>query len=259
MVLGVLCPYNSDLEASMNGNPALRTSIFDRLGMRDDVSHMTINGTINKAIVLLGILVVAAAFTWQIAVQSPSDAMPFMLGGLFAGLVLALIIAFVPTTAPWLSWLYAAAEGLLLGGLSQIFDQKYPGIAMQAVIGTACVTLVMLGLYRFRIIRVTQQLRSIIIGATIGIAVLYLVNIVLAFGVGYRMPFIWEGGWIGIGFSLFVVTLAAFNLLLDFDFIEKGEAGKAPKFLEWYGAFGLMVTLVWLYIEILRLLSKLRR
>lgn len=243
----------------MNGNPALRASVLDRLGLRDDVQHMTINGTINKAIILLGVLIVSAAFTWQIAVASPSDAMPFMLGGLFAGLVLALIIAFVPTTAPWLSWLYAAAEGLLLGGLSQVLEKKYPGIAVQAVIGTAAVTLVMLSLYRFRIIRVTQQLRSIIIGATIGIAVLYLVNLVLAFGIGYRMPFIWEGGPIGIGFSLFVVTLAAFNLLLDFDFIEKGEATKAPMFLEWYGAFGLMVTLVWLYIEILRLLSKMRR
>lgn len=242
-----------------NSNPTLNEGIFDRLGLRDETVHMTINGTINKAIILLGILIVSAGFTWRLAEQSPPSTMPFMIGGIIAGLALCLIISFVPKTAPYLAWAYALAEGLVLGALSQILNAKYPGIAMQAVLATFCVAGTMLALYRFRIIRVTEQLRSIIIAATVGIMLLYLVNLGLRVFASYSIPFIHEGGALGIGFSIFVVALAAMNLLLDFDFIEKGEQTRAPKFLEWYGAFGLMVTMIWLYIEVLRLLSKLRR
>lgn len=243
----------------MRNNPTLNESIFERLGIQDDTRHMTINGTINKAIILLGILIVAASFSWKAAAESPPIAGPFLIGGVLAGLALALVICFVPKTAPYLSWAYTVAQGLVLGALSQILNAKYPGIAIQAVLGTGCVALTMFALYRFRVIRVTDTLRSVIIGMTVGVMLLYAANFVMAMFFQMRIPFIWEGGWMGIGFSLFVVGLAAMNLLLDFDFIEKGEESKAPKFLEWYGAFGLMVTLVWLYIEVLRLLSKLRR
>jgi uncharacterized YccA/Bax inhibitor family protein len=168
-----------------------------------------------------------------------------------------MITMFKPTVAPWTAPLYAALEGVLLGAISQVIEQRYKGgIAVQAVSLTCGVLFIMLFMYATRIIRVTDKLRMGIVVATSALCLFYLVAMVLSFfHVG--VPLLFSSSIYGIGFSLFVVGLAAFNLLLDFDFIEKASQTSAPKYMEWYGAFGLMVTLVWLYLEILRLLMKL--
>ena len=158
-----------------------------------------------------------------------------------------------PITAP----IYAVLEGLFLGGLSSMFEARFPGIAVQAIFGTFGTMAGLLLAYRTGLIKATENFRLGVFAATAGIAMLYLVSIVMGF-FGKSIPFIHQSGAIGIGFSVFVVIIAALNLVLDFDFIEKGEEVGAPKYMEWYAAFGLLVTLVWLYVEMLRLLSKLR-
>ena len=187
-----------------------------------------------------------------------------MLIGIFGGLALALIMAFKKQWSPYLAPAFALCEGLFVGAVSAFYDYayktNYPGIVMQAVALTLVVTLVMYLIYRYRIIRVTEKFKSVIIIATISLAVFYLIQWIasLAFGVTIG-AFTNAATPLGIGFSVVVVCLAALNLLLDFDMIEKGVEMKAPKYMEWYSAFGLLVTLVWLYLEILRLLSKLSR
>jgi len=172
-----------------------------------------------------------------------------------------LITIFKPSFAPWTAPVYAAFEGIFLGTLSYIIENQlgraYPGIAIQAVSLTAGTLCIMLFVYATGLVKVTDRLRAGIVAATGAICLVYLVAFALSF-FGVAVPFIQSATPIGIGFSLFVVGLAAFNLLLDFDFIEKGARLEAPKYMEWYGAFGLMVTLVWLYLEILRLLRKLQ-
>jgi uncharacterized YccA/Bax inhibitor family protein len=181
-----------------------------------------------------------------------------MMLGLIGGFVLALIISFKATLAPYLSVPYAALEGLAVGGLSAILEQRYHGIAIQAVGLTFGVLAVLLFAYRMRWVRATAQFRAMVIGATGGIALLYLATMILGF-FHVAVPVLYAATPLGIGISLVIVGVAALNLVLDFDLIERGVAGGAPKYMEWYSAFGLMVTLVWLYIEILRLLSKVRR
>jgi len=183
--------------------------------------------------------------------------MPWMLGGLIAGTVLAFITIFAERFAGVTAPLYAVCEGLFLAGISLVFESQYPGIAPQAVALTFGVFVVMLGVYRSGLIKVTDKFRMGVVAATGGIALIYLVSIVLGL-FGVNMPLIHSSGMFGILFSLFVVGIASLNLVLDFDFIERGAQAGAPKYMEWYGAFGLLVTLVWLYLEILRLLSKLR-
>jgi uncharacterized YccA/Bax inhibitor family protein len=177
---------------------------------------------------------------------------------MIGGFITAMITIFRPTSSPITAPIYAVLEGMFLGGISAFFEGMYPGIAIQAVSLTLAVLGVMLFLYKARIIKVTEKLRGGIIAATGAIAVVYLVSWVLSMFNIY-LPMIHSSGLMGIGFSLFVVGLAAFNLLLDFDFIEKGARNGAPKYMEWFSAFGLMMTLIWLYLEILRLLSKLNR
>lgn len=217
---------------------------------------MTVNGTLDKTFLLFLCAILPAIYTWQQFIAGFTDkAYMLMTVGAIAGFVMAMIVAF--TKNKYLTPVYAMCEGLFLGGISAVFNAEYPGIVIQAVLGTFAAMFSMLGLYRAGIIKCTDKFRSIIFTATISIAVLYLIQWIGSF-FHYSIPAIFGAGTIGIGFSIVVVAIAALNLILDFDFIEKGSQAMLPKDYEWYGAFGLMVTLVWLYIEILRLLAKLR-
>jgi uncharacterized YccA/Bax inhibitor family protein len=239
-----------------SSNPAFSETFarnFDYAGVKS--TTMTVQGTALKAMVLLAIAMATATFAW-VKTEEGTLTGGFLIGSLIGGFVFALITMFKPTLAPWTSPVYAALEGIFLGALSRIVDLKFPGIAIQAVGLTGGVTLLMLFVYVTGIIKVTGQLVSAIVAATGAIALLYLATMVLSM-FNIQIPFIFEAGPIGIAFSLFVVGLAAFNLLLDFDFIERGSQAGLAKSMEWYGAFGLMVTLVWLYLEVLRLLQKL--
>jgi uncharacterized YccA/Bax inhibitor family protein len=218
---------------------------------------MTIQGTVTKTMVLLLLVVLSASYTWRMAATNPAAVQPWMMGGAIGGLVVALITIFKKTWAGFLSPIYALLEGLFIGGLSSILEGMFPGIVIQAIGLTFGTMFALLVAYKARIIRVTARFRAGIVAATGGIMIIYLATFVMGL-FGVAMPYIHESGPIGIGFSLVVVVIAALNLVLDFDFIEQGSRYNAPKYMEWYGAFGLLVTLVWLYIEVLRLLAKLR-
>ena len=182
----------------------------------------------------------------------------YAMGGAIGGLVLALITVFKKEWSPVTAPMYALVEGLFLGAISAVFNAKFPGIVFQAVLLTFGTLFALLFAYRSGLIKATENFKLGVIAATGGIALLYLASFVLGF-FNINVPVIHDSGWLGIAFSLFVVVVAALNLVLDFDFIETGVAQRAPKYMEWYGAFGLMVTLVWLYVEFLRLLSKIQQ
>ncbi len=251
------------INLTKSSNPALKENIFHK-----DFSYsseaMTINGTMNKTGLMLLIVMAAAIFTWNkffaaIAVNPEGGAaavMPWVIVGGIGGLITALVTAFRPQSSGISAPIYAVFEGLLLGGISAIFESMYTGIVMRAVALTLAVFLAMLFLYRSGIIKVTEKLKMGIFAATAGIAVVYLVSFIGGF-FGMEFSFLHGNSNFSIGFSLLVVAIAAFNLVLDFSFIENAAEQGAPKYMEWYGAFGLMVTLIWLYLEILRLLSKL--
>jgi uncharacterized YccA/Bax inhibitor family protein len=246
-------------------NPALNGKTFENLpgaqygGILDQSTRMTLEGTVNKTGLLLLCVVATACYTWHQFSQSldPSDVAPLMMLGLFGGFIAAIVTVFKKEWSPVTAPIYALLEGLALGGISAFFNLRYPGIAMQAVGLTFATLLVLLVAYRSGLIPVTAKFRMGIVAATGGIAVFYLLEMLLGF-FGIRFASINGGGAIGIGFSLIVVAIAALNLVLDFDFIERGAQYGAPKYMEWYGAFGIIVTLVWLYLEMLRLLSKMR-
>ncbi|WP_028081254.1 Bax inhibitor-1/YccA family protein [Solimonas soli] len=246
-----------------SGNPVLRNKDF---GVAQGEA-MTMDGTVGKTAILFVLLLIAAGWTWMrfntaLAEAGPQAALaavsPFVWGGLLVGFALALVTVFKSAWSAVTAPLYAMAEGFALGGLSAMFELRYAGIVVQAIGLTFGVLAMMLFLYRTRVIRVTEKFRFGIVAATGAVALLYLVDLGLRAFTSINIPFIHEGGLVGIGFSLLVVGLAALNLTLDFDAIEQGVAGGAPKVMEWYGAFSLMVTLVWLYLEILRLLAKAR-
>jgi len=251
-----------------SGNPALKDSTFLDLSrgttvVGGDSEVMTLNGTVNKTGILLLLTVITAAWSWmqvQAEFYAPTqDAMfnVYAWGGLIAGLVFAIATIVKKQWAPVTAPLYALSEGVFLGAISALFNYLYDGIVQQAVLLTFGTLFALLIAYRSGLIKATEKFRSGVVAATGAIALVYLVSIVLRF-FNIQIPLIHESGMIGIGFSLFVVVIAALNLVLDFDFIETGVEQRAPKYMEWYGAFGLMVTLVWLYIEFLRLLAKLR-
>ena len=243
-------------------NPAFSRDVFPGYEQVFGVPRstaMTVQGTVGKTFVLLAILMATAAWSWNASAGQTLAIGMLAVAGI-GGFIVAMITIFKPTIAPWTAPIYAALEGVLLGAISQVIELQYgakvPGIAMQAVTLTCGVLFIMLFAYATRIIRVTDKLKMGIIVATSALCLFYVVSMLLSFfGVG--VPLLFSATKLGIGFSLFVVGLAAFNLLLDFDFIEKSAASEAPKYMEWYGAFGLMVTLIWLYLEILRLLMKL--
>lgn len=238
------------------GNPALNAKVFERFDVFEPTRTMTVEGTTIKTAFLLLLAVLTAGFTWSQVVAGAPAAIPLMIGGGIGGFVLAIVTIFKPTWAPVTAPCYALAEGLMLGGISAMCASFHEGIVIQAIGLTMGTLLTMLICYRAGWIRATEKFKAGIFAATGGICLVYLASFVLGM-FGTTIPYIHGSGLIGIGFSLFVVVIAALNLILDFDFIEKGAQAQAPKFMEWYGAFGLMVTLVWLYIEILRLLSKL--
>ncbi len=238
-------------------------------GTAGDAGLMRMGGVVTATSILLIVVIATGWFGWNaVKVVTGTDFAgrevvrsttipPWIIGAWIAGFVLALVTIFKPKVARVTGVLYAAAEGLLLGAISHLFEVQYKGIVLQAVGLTIGVFAIMLFLYATRIIKVTNKLRTGIIAATGAVMVVYLVSILLhVFGV--NVPFIHDAGPVGILFSLVVVGIAAFNLLLDFDFVERGVAAGAPRYMEWYAAFGLLVTLVWLYLELLRLLSKLR-
>jgi uncharacterized YccA/Bax inhibitor family protein len=241
-----------------SSNPVLKEKAFT--GQLATGEAMTIQGTVNKTGFLLFLVVVCAAWTWGLShSETPEAAYPWIIGGALGGFVTALITVFKKTWAPLSAPIYALLEGLFLGGISAIFERSYPGIAVQAVSLTFGVMFVMLLAYKFGIIRATRGFKLGVIAATGGIALVYMVNMVMSVFFHSSMSFLYSSTPLGIGISLFVVVIAALNLIIDFDMIENAVRMGAPKYMEWYGAFGLMVTLIWLYLEILRLLAKARR
>src|SRR5262249_4597276 len=219
---------------------------------------MTLPGTIFKTSVLLAILVAAASVTWSRMLDgTPAAAYPLMLLGGIGGFIIAMVTVFKPTASPIPAPLDAGCQGLLVGAISAAYSALYNGLVVQAIGLTVGVLAALLILYASRIIRATEKFKIGVVAATGGICLLYLVEIVLSF-FGIHIPFIHQSGMLGIGFSIAVVIIAALNLILDFDFIETGVKRGAPKYLEWYGGFSLLVTLIWMYLEILRLLAKLQ-
>ncbi|MFC7678824.1 Bax inhibitor-1/YccA family protein [Paenibacillus sp. GCM10028914] len=238
-----------------SGNPTLNEDTFEKSRHYSDQEVMTIGGTVNKSFMLLALLIGAAVISWVMFFNG-YDVFPFIIGGAIAGLILALIISFAPRTAPFLAPIYAVVEGLLLGALSANYESLYYGITLQAALLTMCIFLGMLLAYKFGLIKATAGFKKGIIAATIGIMLVYLLSFVLGM-FGVTVPYLHDSTPIGIGISVVIIIIAALNFILDFNFIEEGARGGAPKYMEWYGSFGLLVTLVWLYIEIIRLLSKL--
>ncbi|MBN8211668.1 MAG: Bax inhibitor-1/YccA family protein [Xanthomonadales bacterium] len=249
-----------------SSNPALKDSTFLDLSsgsvVAGDQGTMSLNGTVNKTGMLLLMTVLTAAFAWSQTMTPTGEvapgAMGYLLGGGIGGFVLALVTIFKKEWSPVTAPLYALVEGLFLGAISAIYNAQFQGIVLQAVMLTFGIMFALLFAYRSGLIKATENFKLGVAAATGGIALIYIATIVLGL-FGIKIPFIHDSGLIGIGFSLFVVVVASLNLVMDFDFIESGVEAGAPKYMEWYGAFGLMVTLVWLYLELLRLLSKLRR
>jgi uncharacterized YccA/Bax inhibitor family protein len=249
-----------------SSNPALKDSTFLDLSsgsvVAGDQGTMSLNGTVNKTGMLLLMTVLTAAFAWSQTMTPTGEvapgAMGYLLGGGIGGFILAMVTIFKKEWSPVTAPLYALVEGLFLGAISAIYNAQFQGIVLQAVMLTFGIMFALLFAYRSGLIKATENFKLGVAAATGGIALIYIATIVLGL-FGIKIPFIHDSGLIGIGFSLFVVVVASLNLVMDFDFIESGVEAGAPKYMEWYGAFGLMVTLVWLYLELLRLLSKLRR
>lgn len=217
---------------------------------------MTLDGTVNKSGIVLLIAILTAAFSWYQTSINPAIGGGLAMLGVLSGMACALALFFKQSWAPVLAPVYAVCEGCFLGTVSSFFNAKYQGIAFQAATLTLGVLATMLILYRTGVIRATQKFVTVLFAATGAITIVYLVSMVMSL-FGTRIPMIHDAGPIGIGFSLVVVTVAALNLILDFAMIEAGVRRGAPKYMEWYAGFSLLVTLVWLYLEILRLLSKL--
>ncbi|MFP4105813.1 MAG: Bax inhibitor-1/YccA family protein [Phycisphaerae bacterium] len=240
-----------------SGNPVLGEKLFlDRSEARE-TNAMTVQGTATRALLLLILVVGSAAVSWRMASAQPELSGILVGGGLIGGLVLAMITIFKQEWARVTSPIYALLEGVALGAISMLFEKAYPGIVGSAVGLTFGVLLLMLVIYKLRIIRVTPMFARGVMAATGAVALVYMVSFVLRI-FGTSVPYIHESGTLGILFSVAVVVIAALNLALDFHMIETGQEQGLPKYMEWYAAFALMVTLVWLYIEILRLLAKAR-
>ena len=243
-----------------SSNPTLQSNAFANFGYLTDRSEMmTVQGVITKTLICLFCVLLTASYTWyQFYTTGDVNAVSgWMTVGLIGGLVLALVTIFKKEWAMYSAPAYALFEGLFLGGISAMFEMQFHGIVIQAVGLTFGTMFCMLFIYQSGLIQVTDKFRIGVFAATGAIALVYIVSLVLGF-FGIQVPFIYSNGLIGIGFSLLVVGIAALNLVLDFDFIERAAAQGAPKYMEWYASFGLMVTLIWLYLEFLRLLSKIR-
>jgi uncharacterized YccA/Bax inhibitor family protein len=243
-----------------SSNPALGDETFSQYGTAtQETGVMTISGTVNKIGILLLLVICSAVWTWKLyfTALDASVVYPWLMTGSIGGLIMAIITIFKKEWAYITAPIYAILKGFALGAISAIYEAAYAGLVIQAVALTICTLFALLVAYKTGLIKVTENFKLIVVSATGGIALVYLLGFGLSF-FNIQIPYIHESGIIGIGFSLIVVAVAALNLVMDFDFIEGGANQQAPKFLEWYAAFGLIVTLIWLYLEFLRLLSKLR-
>lgn len=243
-----------------SSNPAFNRDTFNVPGMLSTSETMTVSGVVFKTIICLLCVMLTAGWTWMRFFQAGGNfaaVSPFMWGGIIGGLIIAMITIFKKEWAPITAPLYSLVEGFLVGGLSSYFEMLFPGIVIQAVSLTFGTLFVMLTAYSTGMIRVTERFKLGVVAATGGIAIFYFASILLSF-FGITMPLVYSSTPFGILFSVFVVIIAALNLVIDFDFIEQGAKRGAPKYMEWYGSFALMVTLIWLYIEFLRLLAKLQ-
>ena len=247
-----------------SNNPFFKTKSFKE---NNDDTHdaviidynqtMTVSGTMNKSFLMLILLIASAAITWSMTTNGQNPIV-FTIGGAIVGFILVMIAAFKPQYSGYLAPGYAIFEGLFIGGISAIFEVMYPGIVIQAVSCTFVTFVVCFGLYKYKIVKVTERFKSVVLAATLAIATYYLISWLLSMFTSFQ-PVHYGNSMMSIGISVFVIIIAALNLFLDFDQIENGVEQKMPKYMEWYGAMGLMITLVWLYIEFLRLLSKLNR
>jgi len=242
-------------------NPVLSEKIFKKEAVEYSAGTMTAKGTAMKSLLLLIMVLAGASYTWKIFYEAinPASVQPWLWGGAIGGFVVALIISFKPNMAQYLAPIYAVLQGLFLGAISAMFNQAFaesaPGIVINAVLLTMVTAFVMFLIYRSGLIKVNDKFIRIISIAVGAVALYYFVTIILSlFGVNLVM--LHNSGPLSIGISLVIIGVAAFSLMLDFNFIEKASAAGAPKYMEWYGAFGLMVTLIWLYLEILKLLAK---
>jgi len=236
-----------------SGNPALSKKTFENLRTTSD-GVMTLDGAVNKTAISMGILLLAAYYTYSNAI------MDYVVIGFIGGFILAIVTIFKKEWSPITVPIYALLEGLALGGISKIYADAFePGIVPQAIMLTLGILFALLFAYKTKIIKATENFKLGIFAATAGIAIVYLISFLMSIFGGGGLPVMdpTNSSMLSIGFSLFVVVIASLNLVMDFDFIEEGAANGAPKYMEWYGAFGLLVTLIWLYLEILRLLAKL--
>lgn len=242
-----------------SGNPSLTQSTFapGRYTVVSGARVMTLEGTVHRTFFLLCLLVASATITWGLLATDPARGMALTWGGLFGAFMVALVTVFKKEWSPYSAPVYAVLQGLFLGGVSAIYEAAFEGIVLQAVVLTFGTLFSLLAAYRSGLIKATENFKLGVVAATGGICLVYLFSMVAGL-LGRPVPMIHEAGSIGIGFSVFVVIIAALNLVLDFDFIEAGCENRLPQFMEWYAAFGLMVTLIWLYLEILRLLAKSR-
>jgi uncharacterized YccA/Bax inhibitor family protein len=249
----------SMFESNKSSNPILNSKAFTQTGVITG-DRMTVAGTIGKSVILLVLLTITAGWVWSrfYAEGTFESISPYMIGGVIGGLVFAVAASFKPNWSPIVAPLYAICEGLAIGGISAVFELRYHGVVIQAVGLTLATAFGMLALYRTGIIKVTDRFRRMLFAALSGVMIFYVVTwIVSLFGVDTSL--IYGHSMLSIGISLVIVAIAAFSLVLDFDLIARQTAAGAPRFMEWYGAFALMVTLVWLYLEILRLLGNTRR
>jgi uncharacterized YccA/Bax inhibitor family protein len=248
--------FNTGEKMFRTSNPAMKEEIFQNISATA-TDKMTVRGTVNKTAILLLILIISASWTWDIYSYGGRTGSLILFGAL-GGFAVAMVTIFKREYSPITAPIYAILEGLVLGGVSGLLNKAYPGIVFSAVGLTFGTLGCLLIVYRAGIIQPTENFKLGVISATGGIALYYLLSIILGF-FGIAVPLIHSNSMWGIAFSVFVVIIAALNLVLDFDLIETGARAGAPKYMEWYGAFGLMVTLVWLYLEILRLLAKMQR
>jgi uncharacterized YccA/Bax inhibitor family protein len=239
-----------------SSNPALSPRVFSAAGATTG-APMTLQGAINKTLYFLLFVCLSGYYSWQKAVENPAIAMGLVIGGCIVGLIAAITTSFKPQWAAVTGTVYALAEGLALGAISAAYDARFHGIVLQAVMLTIGVLLAMLALYTTRLVQPTAKFRMGVFAATGGIMLVYVFSWILSLFHIHMFDSLYGNGALGIGFSIFVVIIAAMNLIIDFGVIEYGVQSGAPKFMEWYGAFGLLVTLVWLYLQILRLLSQL--
>lgn len=219
---------------------------------------MTVSGAVNKSLILFLLLLTGAFSVWFMAING-TNPYPIAIAGAILGLIAVLVTSFKPETSRYLAPAYALFEGLFIGGLTLIINAMYPGVAVQAVSATFITFVVCFALYRFKVVRVTEQFKSVVIAATLAIATYYLLSFLASWIFNFQMVGrgFNDGSWMSIGISVFVIIIAALNLFMDFDMIEKSAEQRLPKYMEWFGAMGLMITLVWLYMEFLRLFAKL--